>query len=248
MKSVNSWDISKHGDDLEKANTNLFKKFSSYVDIWSLYIGNNGYCQIANIPNIKKEHDFARKKFAERLYTCFESIICMQSIVEEYSIPKNYEIISPIILTYNDFIAFLAHAGRVRDMLLKLAAPYQLNKEIESIKEIWKQRCIAVHGKKIPFYVSDIIFKTGIGSQNVSQKQNYTWSEIKYKDLTDIGLYFKDTFDTLLDKSNLILGLIFAKIENFMQKKGYVLENPPVSFPTIAGDFMISGSISNVTK
>jgi len=231
------WNIKIHGDKLEIEFADFIEsKMSYYKQIWELYIGNNGAdneAKIAEIPGLPENEREKRIKFSEFHYTCLESIVCMNAIVEkskEYSV----ENISKYINILNDYIAYGAHIGRLRDNLKMLWA-LLLNidmddsssnnrpvfDKIRDLSYYWKQRCIIVHRKKLPFSISannKLLSVTTIKLNNATfNNSNWLWKDMTNTDIEDVNNYFEETFKDIVKITNdTILKEMHNVISNLM--------------------------------
>ncbi len=260
------WDINKHGDKLEKEFADFINNYLSYYKkIWELYIGNNGTedkAKIAEIPNFSTdENDYPKRiKFSEFHYTCLESIVCMQAIViksKEYSV----ETMDKYINILNDYIAYGAHIGRLRDnlkMLWALLLDIDMNDKrsnknpvfdkIQDLKKYFEQRCIIVHGKKIPFSISENNKLLGIKSTILKKEtfnSNWLWNDMTNTDIVDLGNYFEETFNDIVKIANdIILKEIYEKIKSSIMNDKEMEE--PIERNNDNFDTPISGSISPI--
>jgi len=237
------WNLKIHGDKLEIEFSELITAdLSYYKKIWELYIGNNGTinkAQIAEIQGISVFENDKRIKFSEFHYTCLESIICMKAIVVK---SKNYIVGSMIeyISILNDYIAYGAHIGRLRDnlkMLWAVLLNYDLNRivpynnlnsadkatlksKILSFEDYYIKRCIIVHGKKLPFSISEnnkMLSLKSIKLNYSTINSNFLWNDLTNTDLEDIKCFFNETYKNILYiTNNEILKNVYNELNNFM--------------------------------
>lgn len=265
------WNIKIHGDKLEMEFADFISsEMSYYKQVWELYIGNNGTeneAKIADIPGLTENEAKKRIKFSEFHYTCLESIVCMNAIVEkskEYSV----ESISKYINILNDYIAYGAHIGRLRDnlkMLWALLLNYDLSRivpfynlsnsekrtmknKLSSFEDYYEKRCIVVHGKKLPFSISEnnkFLSVKAIKLNNSTFNANWLWNDMTNTDIADVSSYFEETFKDIVKIANdTILKEIHDEIKNTIMT-GKQMERP-IERNIDNYDTQISGSLNPI--
>ena len=98
------FDISKHGDYLEKMEVVFLReRLSAYEQIWSQLIGHDGKGKLPEL-SLLPQAKLIRADFGDRMYTCLESLICMRTVIED---DKTLKIEQYDELNYRPDLAFL---------------------------------------------------------------------------------------------------------------------------------------------
>lgn len=251
MISYDIWDISKHGDLVEKEYYFFINnQLPAYKQNWELFFGNNGLEQLAVIKNIPKELQIKRIELSEHHYTCLESLICMKEITAKHNSLVEINSIKDTIIVLNDITAFTAHAGKIRDNIIKICRLlWGQNEQYSSkLNEYYQQRNVVLHGKKIPFGIDDfyqIVKPLGEQSNNElwSDKDNWNDSQKKRKEfITD---YFNEVFNEMTKITNGILYNFHDHIKKVLENSNLTMQPPPIKDLSDFQDYdtHISGSL-----
>jgi len=245
------WEISKHGDLLEREHSQfIVEKMEAYGKIWQVFIGNQGGAQMAEIPNISNSLSELRIKFSEMNYTIFESIVCMKRIHDRHKTVIQVHHLNDSIDLLNDFIAFMAHVGRARDNALNICLLLFGKNETVSTQlvEWYEQRNSVLHGKKLPFTIEDGLYQIARpkgAEQRNDYYNNQTWTEANNFTFEFIADFIAQNFEKMTCVINKIMHNWFANIEQRMSGEGLRLASPPSSL-TINDN--ISTEISGSSK
>lgn len=245
------WEISKHGDLLEREHSQfIVEKMEAYGKIWQIFIGNQGGAQMAKISNISNSLSELRIQFSELNYTIFESIVCMKRIHDRHKAVVEVHKLDDSIDLLNDFIAFMAHAGRARDSAMNICQLlFGKNETISTqLVEWYEQRNSVLHGKKLPFSIEDGLYKIARpkgAEQRNDYYNNQTWTEANNFTFEFIADFIVQNFEEMTCIINKIMHTWFSNIKQRMSDEGLRLASPPSSL-TINGN--ISTEISGSSK
>lgn len=234
----------EQGDYLEVNSKDTIRQLlPNYEIIWGKYIGNDGSGKMIYIEGLTGEENINRIKFSEHFYTCMESIICMKYLSDSIK-PIDIQVHSDYINLINSFMAFHAHAGRVRDNACNILSLY-FKKErvvelIVQLEEIFNQRHQVLHGKKIPFRLVEGIpvFMQPMGKDFNPEKWNSSmnWAEFNNSPLACIDEYMKSTINEISKAYNNIIGNLIEPIFEFIETKKINIEDvnkSPISTSSI---------------
>ncbi len=151
-------DVAVDGDILECEYGAFIKaQLPEYGKIWERYIGcGETYEEIKSRcqseENIKKQ-----SKFSQFHYTCLESLIGMKTIVDQIN-KIEINSLSVYIDVNNLFLAYQAHAGRIRDAIENMCILLRIGDKgtaeiVKKIEDEWRQRHVILHGPKIPYMI-----------------------------------------------------------------------------------------------
>lgn len=197
-----------------------------YETIWSKYIGHDGKGKMINVNELSKDENTIREKFAEHFYTCMESIICMHYISDE-STSTNKDNPNEYLNLLNSFMAFQAHAGRVRDNSSKLLSLHfthdRVNELIHQLEDIYQQRNQVLHGKKLPVKIVDslVLIASPMGKEDRPEKWNtdMNWSEFDETNFTFISEFLKTTVTDISNSYNNLVGNLITPILEIVKEK-----------------------------
>lgn len=141
--------LKKYGDPLEREFADFIEaSVPSYARVWSTYIGNDG--QSRPIPaRLPADEELRRKEVAQCLYTCLESLLCLDMIASRIRATPQVDN-KTRLSAMNDFVAAYAHVGRVRDMLQKIAVRINRHKQQKYFDGLWSDRHQVLHDSKLP--------------------------------------------------------------------------------------------------
>lgn len=152
--AINGLDVTIHGDRLEREFGDIINNhLPAYNKIWSLYIGNDGQSKMPVFTHLPAEEARRRQIFSQYHYSCFESIVSLKVICEKVKVFKINNDIHDYIQVNNDFVAFQAHAGRIRDCMKKIGESMNVGDLATGLEEYYQQRNNVLHGCKIPFSI-----------------------------------------------------------------------------------------------
>ena len=131
----------------------------------------------------------------------------------------------------NDFLAFQANAGRVKDNFEKLLHIY-LNKKSEneisrSLNSIYQERNNVIHGRKVPYSLFEnlVLIAPPEGEKNDDKKWNdkMSWNQFDKKDLVFLVDYLSETLHEICIISNDILGQILGPIRGLIKQYNIII-------------------------
>lgn len=149
-------DIRTHGDPLEREYADLIcSRFPAYAEIWGEYIGNDGASHPLPISWMTEGDEKRRSHSSQHMYTSLQSIVCMTRLLDDVRSIDLAELGQPsrvdqYLEITNLLLAFMAHAGRLRDQVKELCAQWGAGNLHMQFQEWYKQRCVVLHGVKIP--------------------------------------------------------------------------------------------------
>src|SRR5574343_114459 len=143
----------ENGDYLEVNYKDFIRQnIPAYETIWGQLIGHDSKGKMISCSGLSNDEQNKRTNFAEHLYTCMESLVCMNSIcnsIETVDTSKPNEYLDML----NKFIAFQAHAGRIRDnngYLLRIYLPSGRAEELFArLEDAYQRRNNVLHSKKL---------------------------------------------------------------------------------------------------
>lgn len=236
------WEISKHGDLLEREHSQFITdKIEAYEKIWQVFIGNQGSAKMAEISNISKSLSDLRVHFSEMNYTIFESIVCMKRIHDRHKTVIEVHNLNDSIDLLNDFIAFMAHAGRARDNAMNICQLlFGKNETISTQLADWfEQRNSVLHGKKLPFSIEDGLYKIarpkGTDFRN-DYYNNQTWTEANKFTFEFVHDFIVQYFAEIIIAINKIMYKWLENIKQRMSNEGLTISSPQ-------SDLIIKGNI-----
>ncbi|HTB05764.1 MAG TPA: hypothetical protein VK806_02340 [Bacteroidia bacterium] len=199
------------GDRLEVAYIETIRNLvPAYESIWSTFIGHDGKGRMLKVDNLPGEESNKRISFSEYNYTCIESIICMKQISDnlvevDFAVPSSY------ISALNNFLAFQANAGRVRDNIKKMLELYLAEKVAEImnlLEDLYQKRNTIIHGKKLPFRVEEqlmLIPKVkGKGEDDFGWNSSMSWQDDN-SELIFVYDFYKESLEEIASLYNRIL-------------------------------------------
>ena len=249
-------DIAAHGDILERSySTFIRENITAYEEIWKRYIGNDGTAHIIDLPALTEEEKKKRKLFSQYHYSLLESVICLKRIVEtklSFS-PVNIEEYLDMITL---FLAFQAHAGRIRDCIKEMGNQFKMPNLHSHLDDLYQQRNTTLHGCKLPFKIIDgsisIPLIKGVDEDPSKWNDTLTWDEAEKLDFKPIKDCLSDTYLQLLPVVNRCLYQLLEKIKEFVSKKNIdyksfmsllTSETPPTSGCTCPVDNAVLNQI-----
>jgi hypothetical protein len=250
------WTLTDHGDFLEKRYAQFIEeRLPSYSLTWRSFIGNDGTAQMAKMciksiggsTSMPKEAEFLRKQLSQHHYTILESLILLDHIIQKnFQVNGNFD---DYLDLQNDFLAFHANSGRVRDNMNAILSLYCLDRDskdkkvgdkklntsatkwIQGLEDYYQQRNTVLHGKKLPFgsLLGDflIVEPQGDEANPSSWSSKYNWDDIDEAQLVDCKEYLTETFDGLIAKVNQLLFNVYDVLKETFEAGNYCLESPP---------------------
>lgn len=241
------FEIDKHGDKLEQKYANfIIEQLSGYNKIWSNFIGNDGTSHMPEINELGDDEKKKRVMFSQYHYTCLESLVCL------YGINENRENICQVNLSnadgifkyvnlMNAYIAFHAHAGRIRDLIDKMGLLYKLPNLGAKLNEYYKRRNNVLHTSKAPIGfmegIVSILTPEGESPDPTKWYDDKLWSDHSNTSIEFINEYFEETFQEIVTITNNCLERLYSlKIAPIIKEHGIKLAStdesyysPPVS-------------------
>ena len=156
----------------------------------------------------------------------------------------------------NSFMAFQAHAGRVRDNAIKLLSLHfpkdRVNELMPQLEDLYQKRNQVLHGKKLPVRIEDslVLIASPMGKEDRPEKWNsdMNWSEFNKSNFNFISDFLKSTVTEISNAYNNLVGNLITPILNIVKEKGIILDrsgNAPLSPIGLSGfQGPISGSTS----
>jgi len=237
----NSFILSEHGDILERTEYEFINsKLGGYEIIWKQLVGHDGK---GKMPQLQLPEDASktRVKFAESMYTCLESAVCMKYIVEEI---KDLQVTGykEYLKFLNSLICFQAHAGRIRDNIKKLTASMiSSGREQEEcnilLEKCYQERNNILHGTKIPFALLEksvlIPLPQGKDIDTKRWSTDKTWDDIEIEDYKFLEIYLQESFDDILSNLNRSLFKILPHVYSFVEENDIKLVAPDTPYQTL---------------
>jgi len=223
-------EISKHGDILEQHYYSIIEQhIPAYEEIWTRYIGNNGKAKLIHIDNLSAEESKKRILFSQYHYSAFESIVCIQELINDVD---NIELrdIKNYVRLNNYFLSFQAHAGRIRDCVKKMGECFDVNDLYMILDDFYQQRNEILHGSKIPFLIVDGFYAIPLikGSDEDAEKwhDKMGWDDIQNKDQNYkfINDHMTESYREILKLLNRCLYHLLPYIKQIVENYGFHLE------------------------
>ena len=245
-----AWNLRLHGDFLEREFSQFIEEnLPAYSLIWRTFIGNDGTAHMAKLFYDHKgkkresveETGLQRTNLSEYIYTCIESIILLNHIIKkDFKLKGNFDDFFDL---QNNFLAFHANSGRIRDNIKAILTLYGKDKVdetklnttvsawLQTLEDYYQQRNAVLHGKKLPFGEFDgnflIIIPEGDVSNPMLWKSSKSWDDVSEADLEYCIDYLKETFRGIVVRVNGILFNVFKILEDVQRKKNLFLDDPP---------------------
>lgn len=214
------FDIKKHGDLLEKVYSDFIQsRLSGYNKIWSNFIGNDGTSKMPEIEKLNEKEQEKRKHFSQYHYTCLESIICLYEIVQEADNLSRISFadvsdIKKYMDLMNKYIAFHAHAGRIRDLSDKIGILYELPDLGKDLNEYYQRRNNVLHKSKAPIELIEgiisIITPEGELPDPTKWSSDKLWSDESNVSIEFVEKYLQETFQEILTIFNNCLERLYS--------------------------------------
>ena len=236
--------VSEHGDRIERRYINIInERLPAYALIWSMYVGNDSKGRIPEVTGLSDPEKEKREKFSQLHYTCLESVIGMYEIIDSTKWNEYYEI-RDYIRQNNDFMAFMAHMGRIRDNVEKMGKLFGISFLHSDLSEYYKERNTVLHGTKVPFMLKEqVIFIAnlkGTGVDNTAwDDKKMVWSKFYKGDYKEIAKYLAETYNEVTSILNSCLDKVLPKIKEIKEKTPFqfiIPEDANYSDPHVSGD------------
>lgn len=225
-----------HGDLMERGDAELIaNRLPNYAEIWSRFIGNDGYCQKMPLVGASDVQQSQQRELGELVYTGLESALCINRLRKKYS--GGYAFQKPLtedvyLDVINDHFVAYSHVGRIRDVLNKAAStvkPVLYDEDKNTMKAwgnkfegLYDERCVVVHCRKVPWsFIEDsehieFLFPKLADTDNgqtVKWSGKEPWENASPKSMDAFGMILEDLTETVLKNFNISLGIIlgFAK-------------------------------------
>ncbi len=246
----------EQGDYLEVNFKDTIRQLiPNYETIWGSYIGHDGNGRMIHVDGLTNDENTKREKFAEHFYTCMESIICMNSISDECT-TTNLANPPEYLNLLNSFMAFQAHAGRVRDNAIKLLTLFytndRVNELMSQLEDLYQQRNQVLHGKKLPVRIEDslVLIASPMGKEDRPEKWNsdMNWSEFDESNFKFIKEFLESTVTEISNAYNNLVGNLITPILNLVKEKGIKLNQSATMSPTPKRLSGFQGPISGSTS
>lgn len=237
--------VSEHGDRIERRYIDIInERLPAYSLIWSMYVGNDSKGRIPQVTGLSEPEKEKREKFSQAHYTCLESVIGMYEIIEATKYNQYYEI-SDYIRQNNDFMAFMAHLGRIRDNVKRMGELFGIPSLYLSLSEYYQERNTVLHGAKVPFMLKEqgqvmlIANLKGTGVESTAWHDKMVWSKFYKDDYKEIARYLDETYNEVTNILNSCLFKIFPKIKKIKEETQFqfiIPEDSNYFDPHVSGD------------
>lgn len=235
--------VSEHGDRIERRYIAIInEQLPAYGLIWSMYIGNDSKGRIPEVTGLSDAEKEKREKFSQAHYTCLESVIGMYEIIEFTKYNQYYEI-PDYIRQNNDFMAFVAHMGRIRDNVEKMGELFGIPSLPSKLSEYYQERNTVLHGAKVPFMLKEQVMfianLKGTGVENTAWHDKMVWSKFYKDDYKEIAKYLTETYNEVTSILNSCLYKVFPKIKEIKEKTSFQFVMPKDANyfdPHVSGD------------
>lgn len=238
--------VSEHGDRIERRYIDIInERLSAYSLIWSMYVGNDSKGRIPEVTGLSDPEKEKREKFSQAHYTCLESVIGMYEIIDYSTKYNQYYEIPDYIRQNNDFMAFVAHMGRIRDNVKKMGELFGIPSLHLKLEEYYQERNTVLHGAKVPFMLKEqgqvmlIANLKGTGVANTVWHDKMVWSKFYKDDYKEIAKYLAETYNEVTSILNSCLYKVFPKIKEIKEKTPFqfiIPEDANYSDPHVSGD------------
>ncbi|MBC8466534.1 MAG: hypothetical protein H8D55_01730 [Deltaproteobacteria bacterium] len=216
------YEIDKHGDLIERSYSSFIRsRLDGYEKIWSCYIGNDGHARMPSIPHLDPKSQNKRQAFSQMHYTILESLLCMRIIAEssdyEHIIDEsgNFDL-NLYISVINNYIAFHSHAGRIRDLIIKIGDLYRLPDLADHLNDLYRKRCTVLHNSKAPIeFVAGaiaILLPGGITENETEWHKDKLWSDASNTSLEFINVYLETAFNGIVTTVNNCLNRLYSTV------------------------------------
>lgn len=214
----------ENGDYLEYHYKDFLRQnIPSYETIWGQFIGHDGKGKMIVINQLPDDKQKARTNFAEYLYTCIESFVCMNSICKSIH-EVNLENPEEYLTMLNNFISFQAHSGRIHDntnRLLTIYLPASKAKElINRLEDTYQKRNTVLHGKKLPYRIIDSLVLIapikGADESAIGWHSSMNWADFSESNLVFFTDYLNQTLLELCSVFNDIISNLIDPIKKII--------------------------------
>lgn len=245
--------LKDYGDAIEKDYAVFIEsRLPGYYKIWQTYVGHDGNGHPLKIDGISEEDEGKRNRFVQYHYTALESIVSMLDILNTLSQlgivsldseegRKNY------ICSLNFFMAFYAHAGRIRDLVKKMSEIWNQAYLVQKFEEFYQQRNNVLHEAKLPiaFVEEALAILPPAGKVDEPEKwgRNRIWYKVDDNHFEFLQDFLKKFFEEILTQLNNFFEALFStSIANYVEKHPIILpdqnETSTLS-PTVSGSLTI---------
>jgi len=244
------WTLEEHGDFLERQFSQfILEKIPTYSQIWCMYIGNDGTAHAAEMiehrgegfRKISEIEQQRRINYSEYQYTLLESLLLLDHLLKkDYHIRENFHDYFDL---QNNFLAFHANSGRIRDNIRKMLFlffedgrnPGRLNERanelLNYLDDYYQQRNEVLHGKKLPFgsFEGELLIAKPKGEEEKKSlwESKRNWDDFEERDLEFAIEYLDETFNGLIQVANRLLMNIQERIAEILAKNNFRLVDPP---------------------
>lgn len=242
--------IAEHGDLLERENAeHVRERFPAYERIWSIYVGNNGRAEPLNLMGASENHLKQREKCSQSLYTILQSMVLMKGLSDRVSkrlFPEflsitndDSRILEYHLVTVNDFLAFHAHAGRVRDQVERVGELWKQYDLANGLQDVYERRHTVLHGSAIPMGMVEgaatILVPAGRAPKEHEWSTEKSWREgSDHQEL--VSEYMQGTLREVESAVQNALARLESLIHDFLKEKGLELESHVTARERISRD------------
>ena len=228
--STDRWDISLHGDDLERReSTFILSMIPAYAQIWERFIGRQPDGAAAELLFSSTSSSFdpagfqlTRLRYAQHHYSILASFDGMRRGMEETLSPSIDDAIDSVML-------FHAYMGRVRDALKRAGDTIGVAEEMprlewwRKIQAVYAQRSVIIHGPHPPLLYNGYEFKI-FGPADGFDDHTGLWSDAtQFTSLLD---YYDARIKELIPLAQSGLSTFLGQIVSQMRDYGLYLEQP----------------------
>lgn len=207
--------IKVHGDILEREYYDFIQQYvPAYELIWKIYIGNDGQNQMIEIPSLSSKEKERRYFFSQYHYTALESLVLMD-ITKKRILESKVTNIKENLEVFNYLITYIAHAGRIYDMVRKMGDKLGIPDLKEDLYKYYQTRNELLHNKKIPYQL--IEGEITIPIIESGEQINFAWNERKlWNDMDPNKFEFLNDFvnDTFNIISSMLNSALYRSYEN----------------------------------
>lgn len=224
--------LKKEGDWLEKVSAEfVLDKIPAYEQIWQIFIGHDQKGNKLDLDGANATTKEIQTKFAQSHYTILESLYFMKDLVREASLIKEVNSFADYQKAINIYVLFHSYSGRIKDNMFKcfecLAGKSQEDTLKNEFESFWHQRCIVLHGKKVPIVINSTTAIQFARLKRTTSDSGFglesSWSNVTAEDFQDLAVHLDETFTELSKLTSNQLNRLFGCVKKFLKENNLKL-------------------------